>query len=146
MGAYYKIIVREVTDGRGITHLSSVWVLYHLSSRCSVEVNDDVEACIACPSAELFQICKPALREVLAIRVDNVFSHPVPDWNADGVQSIALHLSYITLSDPSVPVILESCICCFLSEARNAIEFGLIWATAHTAPFVFRNPWLKHKH
>lgn len=53
-----------------------------------MQVDDDVEAGVTGPAADLLEIGQAALGEVLAVAVDDVFLYPVADGNADGVQAV----------------------------------------------------------
>lgn len=77
---------------------------------------------------------------MFAVTVDDVLPQPVPDGDADRVQTVALHLGDVILGDPRAPVALEGRVGRTLAQMGHAVELGLLPAAAHVAPGGLGNP------
>lgn len=124
-------------------YLARERVLGHLSTRRTVQVDDDVESHISGPVADLREVRKGALGEVLAVPVDDVLPQPVPHGDADRVQTVALHLKDVIPGDPPTPVALEGRVGRILAQMHHAVELGLLPAAAHAAPLGLADPRLE---
>ncbi|KAG6555154.1 hypothetical protein Mapa_003192 [Marchantia paleacea] len=112
-----------------------------LAARSSMKVENDVKACIAGHFADFFQVWEPSSREVL-VGVNEVFFHPEPEWNSDGVEAVALDLINVGLGDPRAPVRLERIVCSRLPQVLYTLPFVIFTSTAHGGPLIVHHPWL----
>lgn len=81
-----------------------------------MQVEDDVESRIFCPTANTLEIGKTALGEVFAVGIHDGLVNPISKWNTDGIESKASDLGDIVLGNPAAPMFLEGGVGPSLSE------------------------------
>ena len=110
-----------------------------------MQIDDDIKPRITRPPAYLFQVVQSTLREMFAVRVDQIFANPVSDRDTDSIKAIRLHLRDIILRGPSVPVVRPNLVSLSLSKLTDAIELRCCTAATHTVPLIVGHPRLDDK-
>lgn len=113
-----------------------------LCTRGTVQVEDDIESGIFCPTTYTLEIGEAALGEVLAVLVNDVLINPIAERNTNGIKPETGDLGDIFLGNPASPMCLEGGVGCTLPEFRCAVELAILAPTAHLTPFFTHHPWL----
>lgn len=113
-----------------------------LGSRSGVKVEDDIETVVCAPSNQTVKILETSSWEVFVF-LDEILFHPVTKRDTDGVQLSPDYLLDIVFGDPSIPMLLESCIGFLLSETLDTSPLIVPWVASHAGPLIFGRPSLK---
>lgn len=136
------LILLLLIEARRGRHLARESIIRRLSSGETMQIHDNVQACITRPPAQLLDIVQTALREVLAL-INEVLAQPVSDRNTDSVEAVAHDLGDVFLGRPAAPVARKGAVGLVLAQRHDAVELGLGSATAHVFPGTFGNPGLE---
>ena len=64
-------------------------MLRNLSTGSAVQVDNDIKSIVTSPATDLVKVCQTSLWEVFTVRIYNTLVNPVPDWNANCIETIA---------------------------------------------------------
>lgn len=112
-----------------------------LCTRGAVQVEDDVESRIFCPTADTLEIGKTTLGEVFAVGIHDGLVNPISKRDTDGIESKASDLGDIVLGNPAAPMFLEGGVGPSLAEFQYAVKLGTLASATHLVPFIVHHPW-----
>lgn len=149
------VLAREVSRIRNVyilrgtavrnSYLSSISILSNLSPWRTMQIDNDIEPRITCPSTDLLQVMQSTLREMFTVRENQILTNPVPNRDTDSIQPVRFHFGDIILGSPGAPVLCPGCVGLCLSKLTDAIEFRGLTTTTHAVPFIIGHPGLDNE-
>lgn len=133
------VLVVHIEPGR-MSELSSERLFSLLCTWGAVQVEDDVESRIFCPTANTLEIGKTALGEVFAVGIHDGLVNPISKRDTDCIESKASDFGNIVLGNPATPMLLEGSVGPSLPEFQHAVKLGLLAPATHFVPFIVHHP------